>query len=420
MSGALLQGVRVLDLSMHLSGPYGSMLLADMGATVIKVEPPHGDPQRLLEPKKHEVPIIWASVNRNKKSVVIDLRRDEGRELFLGLVATCDVVYNNYRPGVLERLGLGFDELKQANPRIIVGNLTGYGLTGPRRLTPAYDTAVQALSGGMSLTGHPGAPPARAGVPIADLVGGVFLSLAVVSALRERDRTGQAVVLDISLFEASISLLMYWAGLALNAGISPPPQGSGNSQVYPYGAFPTSDGWVVVAPYSGAFWPKLCAALSRPDLLDDPRFNDNNARVAHRGELEAVLNDEFRRRSSQEWIEVLNAADVPVAPVNSVSEAMTDPQVEARSMRMDIPIDGDVLSFAGNPVRTIPETPAEVVPPARLGQHTREVLSQLLGLDDERIAQLANAGVIRVEDINGRAWVGTLQHPTRAASPKPT
>lgn len=413
MERGLLEGVRILDLSMHLSGPYGSMLLGDMGAEVIKIEPPTGDPQRLLDPKKQGVPVIWASINRNKRSVVIDLRSDAGQTVFLELVAKSDVVFNNYRPHVLDRLGLDFETLKSANPRIIVGNLTGYGLTGPKSMSPAYDTAIQALSGGMSLTGHPGAPPARAGVPISDLVGGLFLDLSVVGALRERDRTGKPVVLDVSLFESSISLLMYWAGLALNTGLAPQPQGSGNTHVYPYGGFPAADGWVVVAPYSGAFWPKLCRALSREDLCADPRFVDNDARVANRDELEAILNKEFRRRSSAEWLEILRDADVPAAPVNTVGQAMADPQVDARDMRADIPIGDEVFSFAGNPVRTFPETRTTYGAPPRFGEHTRAVLTDLIGMADEKVTELARAGVLYVEDVHGTRWVGLDKKSTK-------
>lgn len=404
----LLEGVRVLDLTMHLSGPYGSMLLADMGAEVIKVEPPHGDPQRLLDPRRGDVPLIWASINRNKRSVVIDLQNPAGRDVFLQLVRDADVVINNYRPGVLDRLGLGYEALTAANPRIVLGNLTGFGLSGPRASSPAYDIAIQALSGGMSLTGYPDSPPARAGVPIGDLAGGMFLALAVVSALRHRDATGEPVNLDISLLDSSVSLLMYWAALALNAGVTPPPQGSGNSQVYPYGAYPTSDGWVIVAPYSGTFWPKLCEAIGRTDLLVDERFGDNNARVANREVLEEMLFDEFRRRTSSEWVAILEAADVPASPVNSVIDAMLDPQVEARGMRVQIPIDGEVLSFAGNPIKLVPDRPATASAPPRFGEHTRDVLAEA-GIPSELIDELADAGVLRVEDIHGQAWAGKVR-----------
>jgi crotonobetainyl-CoA:carnitine CoA-transferase CaiB-like acyl-CoA transferase len=384
------------------------MLLADMGAEVIKVEPPHGDPQRLVGPTKEGVPIVWSSINRNKKCIVIDLRNPEGKKLLMELVASSDIVYNNYRPEVMDRLGFGFESLKTANPKIIMANLTGYGMTGPRKLSPAYDIAIQSLTGGMSVTGHPGAPPARAGIPLADLAGGMFLSLAVLGALRKRDLTGEGFMLDISLFDASISLLMYWAGLALNTGQIPPPQGSGNSQVYPYGAFPTLDGWVIVAPYSGTFWPKLCDTVGRPDLVTDERFIDNSQRLQNRSELEVILNEEFKKKTSRDWLDLLEANDVPCAPVNTVNEAMADPQTVARDMLIEIPIEATNYYYAGNPVKTFQTEKAHYAAPARLGQHTREVLRDIAGIDDDQITALAGEGVIRVEDVSGPAWRGRV------------
>jgi crotonobetainyl-CoA:carnitine CoA-transferase CaiB-like acyl-CoA transferase len=402
----LLDGTRVLDLTMHLAGPYGAMLLGDMGAEVIKIEPPTGDPQRLLDPTKHGVPVIWASINRNKRSVVVDLRRPEGRELFLELVAVSDVVFSNYRHDTMERLGLGFEELKAANPRIVAGNLTGYGANGPKRDAPAYDTAIQAVSGGMSITGHPGQPPVRAGIPIADLCGGIFLSLAVVSALHRARSGDEAVQLDLSLLDGQISMLMYWAGLSLNTGYAVPPQGSGNSNVYPYGAYPTRDGHVIVAPYSSSFWPKLCAAVDLPHLVEDPRFVDNARRVEHQEELRRLLDPVFQQRTTAEWITVLEHADVPCGPVNSVAQALADPQVVARDMRMEVDIGGLPFVFPGNPVKTIPPTPTPAGPPPRFGEHTREILGDLLHKDGAAIERLAAEGVVILDDPQAPRWRG--------------
>ena len=395
----LLTGLKVLDLSMHLSGPYGAMLMADLGADIVKIEPPAGDPLRLLDPKVDGLSIIYASINRNKRSLVLDLQQADGRALFLRLVEQADVVYNNFRPGVMDRLGLSFKDLTAVNPRIVMANLTGYGLDGPQRMAPAYDAAIQAVSGGMSITGHVGGAPARAGIPIADLAGGVFLALGVLAALRKADRTGEGVMLDLSLLDTQISLLMYWAGLALNTGIDPPPQGSGNVNVCPYGAFPTADGHVIIAIFSGSFWPKLCAALDRADLAADPRYADNTLRLEHRVELEAELEREFRRRTTAEWLTVLEQHDVPSGPVNSVSQAMAEPQVIARDMRRSITIDGRTLEFPGNPIKTSPDPTrtADFAPPPRLGQHSREILRERLGLDDAALAELVEAGVINRE-----------------------
>jgi crotonobetainyl-CoA:carnitine CoA-transferase CaiB-like acyl-CoA transferase len=277
-----------------------------------------------------------------------------------------------------------------------MANLTGYGLDGPQRMAPAYDAAIQAVSGGMSITGHVGGAPARAGIPIADLAGGVFLALGVLAALRKVDRTGEGVMLDLSLLDTQISLLMYWAGLALNTGIDPPPQGSGNVNVCPYGAFPTADGHVIIAIFSGSFWPKLCAALDRPDLTADPRYVDNAHRLEHRAVLEADLEAEFRRRTTAEWLGILEEHDVPSGPVNSISQAMAEPQVIARDMRRSITIDGQTLEFPGNPIKTSPDATraAGFAPPPRLGQHSQEILSERLGLDTTALSALASAGVI--------------------------
>lgn len=400
----LLEGIRILDLTMHLSGPYGSMLLADMGAEVLKVEPPSGDPQRLLEPSKHDVPVIWASINRNKQSLVLDLRSDAGHALFLDLVRESDVVYANFRPGVLDRLRLSHEHLLQVNPGIVLANLTGYGADGPRANAPAYDIAIQALAGGMSLTGHAGSEPARAGIPIADLCGGMLLSLAVLAALHRRDATGEGMELDVSLFETQISMLMYWAGMAMNTGVDPPPQGSGNSQVYPYGAFPTADGHVVIAPYSGSFWSKLCGAIGAPELVHDARFVDNDARLVHKHELRPLLEARLATRTTAEWIDVLQANDVPCAQVNTVGQAMADPQTIARGLRIELPIDGELFRFAGNPVRTRGPMPTSYSPPPRLGQHTEEVLQRVLGLEPAQLAALRSAGAFGDDPELGTRW----------------
>ena len=398
MVDRLLEGVKVLDLSMHLAGPYGSMLLADMGAEVVKVEPPAGDPLRSIEPTKDGVPLLWASVNRNKRGIVVDLGTEEGRALALDLVREVDVVWNNFRPGVMERLGLGFDVVRQANPRIVYGSLSGYGQTGPRRSSPAYDTAIQALAGIMSLTGHEGGEPARAGVPIADLSGGIFLAMGVLAGLVKRDRTGEAVMIDVSMLDTQISLLVYWAALSMNLGDVPPPQGSGNSNVYPYGAFETSDGHIIVAVWSGSFWPKLCDAIGRPDLAEEERFDSNTKRVALRAELGAILRSELVQRTTAEWLKVLDEFDVPSGPVNDVGGAMAEPQVLARGMRMPIQIGDDIYEFAGNPIKTMPDAVAPRAAPPAKGQDTVGVLERLLGMDRSAVDALIDAGVVVAAD----------------------
>jgi crotonobetainyl-CoA:carnitine CoA-transferase CaiB-like acyl-CoA transferase len=258
----------------------------------------------------------------------------------------------------------------------------------------------------MSLTGYPGYPPARAGIPIADLGGGMMAALGVLGGLASRDRTGEGVMLDISLLDCQISMLMYWTGLALNLGMDPGPQGSGNTNVYPYGAYATSDGFVVVAPYSGSFWPKLCDAVGHPELVADQRFDENAHRVENRDELEVILNAAFLKRTTSEWVEILDRYDVPNGPVNTVEEAMRDHQVIDRGMRLEMDIEGNPFTFSGNPIKTLPDSSVPAMPAPRLGQHTREVLKEVLSFDTELIDDLNERGVICVEDPTAPTWKG--------------
>jgi crotonobetainyl-CoA:carnitine CoA-transferase CaiB-like acyl-CoA transferase len=403
----LLDGVRILDLSTMIAGPYGSMLLADMGAEVIKIEPPHGDSLRLSPPQKDGLSLLFAGVNRNKRSVAIDLQTEGGRELFLEMVPKADVVYANYRPDVMDRLGLSFEVLRRANPRVIVGNVSGFGSNGPRRLEPAYDTTIQGMSGGMSLTGHPGEPPARSGIPIADLSGGVFLALAVLGALHKRDRTGSAVELDLAMFDIQLSLLMYWAAVRMNLGVEPGPQGSGNSNSCPYGAYTSKDGHVIVGVYNYIFWPRFCDALGRADLVDDARFVDNDKRVENRVALEEIVNHEMSKRTTAEWLEILERQGIPNGPVNNVGQAMGDPQADVRGMKLSVDIGGEAWFFPGDPIRAVPDSSAAgPLPPPRLGEHTVPVLRDVFGIDGVRLASLAEQGVIAPEDPAAPRWVG--------------
>lgn len=380
---------------MHLSGPYGALLLADMGCEVVKIEPPGGDPTRAIHPMKRGMSLHFASINRNKRSVVIDLKTDEGRNVLLDLLAEADVVFNNFRPGVMERLGLGYEELNVRNPGLIYCSLTGYGKDGPRRLTPAYDLAVQALAGGMSLTGYEGALPARAGIPIADLTGGAYSVIGILAALARRGVTGKGCEVETSLFDAQISLLMYWAGMALNSDLQPGPQGGGSTNIMPYGTVKAKDGYLVIAVWGESFWPKLCNAIGRPELVEDPRFDKNNDRVVHRDLLQPIIDEEFAKRTVSEWLQILDEADVPCSKINNVREAMADPQVAARDLMMKIKVRDEPSSFAGNPIKQVPRGETPAVSPPELGEHTREVLQQWLSFDDKRIDELIEAGAIK-------------------------
>lgn len=364
-----LKGIRVLDLTRMLAGPYATMLLADMGAEVIKVEEPAGDPIRRMGPpfEPDGRSAYFMAVNRNKKSVVLDLRQEADRQRFLTLVATADAVVDNFRAGVLERLRLTPDRLREARPDLVTCSITAFGGDGPYRDLPGFDLVLQAMGGGMSITGEPGGQPTRSGIPIGDLAGGTFAALAVCAALLRRERTGQPEHIDLSLLDVQVSLLTYVAQYHLTDGVVPGPVGSGHQSAVPYQAFRTADGHVVIAVFGENFWPKLCRqVLDLPDLAD--RYPDNASRHAHRDEVVALLQRRLEERTTDEWVRALWEAGVPGGPVNTVDRVLADPQVRHRGM---LAHDGE-RPLLGNPIRT--GAPDEFRPAPALGQHDAELL----------------------------------------------
>nr|BAL57576.1 formyl-CoA transferase [uncultured Chloroflexota bacterium] len=399
---ALLSGIRVLDLTRMLAGPYGSQLLADLGAEVIKIEAPGGDPMRHMGPYfARGESAYFLSANRNKKSVVLDLKSDQGRQVFLDLVAVSDVVFENFRPGVMGRLRCDYDTLKTVNPRLIMCSISGYGQTGPRRNQPAFDLVLQALGGGMSVTGEPGQTPVRMGLPIADLAGGMFGALAVAAALHRRNQTGQGAHLDISLLDGQVSLLTYLAQYYLISGQVPQPMGTQHENVVPYNAFATADGYLAVAIFTEKFWAAFCRALEHEEWINDPRFATNEDRRQNRDILNELLAQTFRTRSTAWWMARLQEVGVPAAPVQRVDQVLNDPQVLARKMRITVehPTIGQ-LELLGNPIK-VDDTPGTFSPPPLLGQHTRQVLSELLGYSPEKIAGLEQTGAIQTAKLGG-------------------
>jgi formyl-CoA transferase/CoA:oxalate CoA-transferase len=395
----LLDGVRVLDLSRMLAGPYGSMLLADLGAEVIKIEEPGGgDPMRamgppFLEPGRESA--YFLSINRNKKSVALDLERPEGQAVLHDLCRVADVVWENFRPGIMARLGSAPDTLRAINPRLIVCSISAFGQDGPYREWPAFDLALQAMGGGMSLTGEAGRAPARMGLPMGDLAGGMFGALAVTSALFRRERTGEGAHFDLSLLDGQVSLLTYIAQYFWADGRVPGRVGSGHASVVPYQAFPTRDGHVVVAVFAEKFWAGFCHAIERPDLAADPRFDSNPKRVERRGELVPVLEAVFRARTTADWLARLQREGVPVAPINSVDQVVNDPQVLLRRMVVDLehPTLGTVRTL-GTPIAVAGGPPFQPLPPPGLGEHTEPILRQVLGYSRERIDALRQERII--------------------------
>jgi crotonobetainyl-CoA:carnitine CoA-transferase CaiB-like acyl-CoA transferase len=396
---SLFVGVRVLDLSRMLAGPYGSMLLADMGAEVIKVEEPDGgDPMRVMGPPflAEGESAYFLSINRNKKSVALDLTRPAGREVFLDLVAHADVVWENFRPGVLERLGLTYATLAAANPQVILCSISAYGQDGPYRDWPAFDLALQAMGGGMSITGEEGGRPVRMGLPMGDLAGGMFGAFAVAGALFRRARTGRGAHVDLSLLDCQVSLLTYVAQYFWADGRVPGPMGSGHASVVPYQALATRDGHLIIAIFAEKFWGGFCRAVEHPEWEADPRFATNRARVANRTALMALVEAAFTARATEEWLARLRAAGVPAAPILGVDRVLADPQVMHRRMVVDVehPRFG-ALPTLGTPIKVDGAMELEVTAAPRLGEHTEAVLGGLLEYPAERLATLRRDGVVK-------------------------
>jgi crotonobetainyl-CoA:carnitine CoA-transferase CaiB-like acyl-CoA transferase len=363
-----LHGIRVLDLTRMLAGPYATMLLADMGAEVVKVEDPAGDPIRRMGPpfEADGRSAYFMAVNRNKRSVVLDLRTERDRERFLKLVATADAVVDNFRAGVMERLRLTPGDLRAVKSDIVTCSLTAFGSDGPYRDRPAFDLVLQAMGGGMSITGEPGGAPTRSGIPIGDLAGGIFAAFAVCAALLRRERTGQGEHVDLSLLDVQVSLLTYVAQYHLTDGRVPGPIGSGHQSAVPYQAFATADGHVVIAVFGENFWAPLCRALDLDELAD--RYPDNASRHAHREDVVDCLQRRLAGRTTDEWVTALRAASVPCGPVNTIDRVLRDPQVRHRGM---VASDGE-RELLGNPVKT--GAPDHFRPAPALGQDDAELL----------------------------------------------
>ncbi|TMQ16049.1 MAG: CoA transferase [Candidatus Rokuibacteriota bacterium] len=396
---SLFDGVRVLDLSRMLAGPYGSMLLADLGAQVIKIEEPDGgDPMRVMGPPflPDGESAYFLAINRNKKSLALDLTKPEGRDVFLDLAREADVVWENFRPGVMERLGLAYAALAAVNPRLVMCSISAYGQDGPYRDWPAFDLALQAMGGAMSVTGEDGGPPVRMGLPMGDLAGGMLGAFAVAGALFRRERTGQGAHVDLSLLDCQVSLLTYMAQYFWTDGRVPRPLGSSHASVVPYGALATGDGHLIVAIFAEKFWAGFCRAAERPEWERDPRFATNRDRVANRQALMTLVEARFRERATDDWLARLHAAGVPAAPILSVDRVLTDPQVHHRRMVVDLPHPRHgTVSTLGTPVKVAGAMEAPLTPPARLGEHTDAILGDLLKYPAERLAALRRQGVVK-------------------------
>ncbi len=393
-----LHGLRVLDLSWVLAGPYCTMTLCDLGAEVVKCErPPFGDVARTTGPLVDGESGYFFSVNRGKKSIAIDLKQEAGKELFLRLVQEFDILVENFRPGTLESLGVGYEVLSKVHPRLIYAAISGYGQTGPMREKPALDVVVQGVGGIMSVTGEPGGPPIKPGVSLGDITGGLYGVIGILAAVWERERSGRGQLVDISMLDCQVAILENAFLRYFLTGEPPQPMGTRHSWAVPFQAFPTADGWFVLALAWGVpnQWALLCSELDRVDLIDDPRFATSTARSAHHAELEPLLNEAFRTRTSAEWVARLEPYGIPCGPLNSIPEVTRMPQLEAREMF--VPVTHKVLGtlpLVNTPLK-LSRTPAGIRGSSPdMGEHSREVLRDRLGMTDAEIDALAASDVV--------------------------
>ena len=399
-----LNGVKVIDLTHMLAGPYAGMVLADLGAEVVKVEPlGSGEMTRGLLKNDPNFSFknfgaYFLTLNRNKKSVSIDLKNKKGLEVFYDLVRSADVVLNNFSAGVVSKLKIDFENLSSINPKIITCSITGFGETGPHSTRPAYDQIVQAYSGGMSITGKDAKSPTRAGIPIGDLGSGLYSVIGILSALYSREKTQKGQHIDLSLLDVQISLLTYMATMQTLSGIDPEPIGNAHFVHVPYNSFTTSDGFVVIAVITDEFWQSLKSVV-KVGTLDDPKFDSSIDRLKNQAFIEGELNKVLSTQTSDHWIDKLNKAKVPCAPINKFSDALNDEQVKHRNMIVEVEHpDGGFVKMPGNPVKMSYTNEESYSSPPHLGTNTREILKNWSKYQDDEIEILENEKIIQSID----------------------
>ena len=399
-----LNGVKVIDLTHMLAGPYAGMVLADLGAEVVKVEPlGSGEMTRGLLKNDPNYSFknfgaYFLTLNRNKKSVSIDLKNKKGLEVFYDLVRSADVVLNNFSAGVVSKLKIDFENLSSINPKIITCSITGFGETGPHSTRPAYDQIVQAYSGGMSITGKDAKSPTRAGIPIGDLGSGLYSVIGILSALYSREKTQKGQHIDLSLLDVQISLLTYMATMQTLSGIDPEPIGNAHFVHVPYNSFTTSDGFVVIAVITDEFWQSLKSVVN-VGSLDDSKFDSSIDRLKNQAFIEKELNKVLSTQTSDHWIDKLNKAKVPCAPINKFSDALNDEQVKHRNMIVEVEHpDGGFVKMPGNPVKMSYTNEESYSSPPHLGTDTREILKNWSKYEDDKIESLENEKIIQSID----------------------
>ena len=392
-----LRGVRVLDLTRVLAGPFCTMNLADLGAEVIKIEVPgRGDDSRSFAPVMPSGDSgYFYSVNRGKRSVTLDLRTDDGAKVFLELAAKSDVVVENFSPGTMDRFKVGYAQLKAANPKIILCSISGFGQTGPMTSAPAYDIVAQALGGTMSITGNPGGEPVRCGVSVGDLSAALYGVIAIMSALRVRDRDGVGNHVDIAMLDCQVAMLEDALARYSVSGKIPGRIGTRHPSITPFQQFRAADDYFVMGAGNEAIWLRFCDAIAMPQLKDDPRFLTNADRTANHPALETILARVFATHPRDHWLRLLSDASVPCAPIANVEEVTRDPHLAARNMILhaDHP-EFDGLIVPGSPLKSAGDTDIPSTRAPRLGESTDEVLSSVLGYDSLRLSELRRRSII--------------------------
>ena len=398
-----LNNIKVLDLTHMLSGPYGSMILADLGCEVIKIEPPQKGEgtRRLLENdpdySHNGMGAYFYTLNRNKKSVAIDLKNKKGIEIFYKLVSKADVVLSNFSAGVTKKLKIDFDALKEINPKIITCTVSGFGETGPNFQRPAFDQIAQALGGGMSITGLSAKDPMRAGIPIGDLGGGMFAVMGIQAAIISRNETGFGQHVDISMLDCQISMLNYMATMHTMSGIIPEPIGNSHFVHMPYDTFLTKDYPIVIAAVGDQFWQRLLKIFKDPELKN-PLYEKAFERQKDKEKIAAIMQKELSEETSQHWLHELEKESVPCARVNNLEQAINDEQIQYRKMVVDVPHpEGGSVKVPGNPIKLSSITDEQFTSPPLLGEHTKEILEDWLDFKDEELIELDKQQIIDIK-----------------------
>ena len=392
-----LENIKVLDLSRVLAGPFCTMILSDLGAEVIKVEVPEtGDDSRSFGPFKNGKSLYFISINRDKKSISLNLKTQKGKEILKDLVKRVDIIIENYRPGTMEKLGLGYDVLKEVNPKLIYAASSGFGHSGPYSKKPAYDILAQAMGGMMSITGWPNTPPTRVGMSLGDITASLYTAIGINAALYQREKTGMGQKIDVAMLDCQVSILENALARFQVENKPPEPLGNRHPTITPFQAFKANDGYFVIAIGNDNLWKDFCLTINRADLITDEKFKTNGLRTQNVDELAKTLESIFVTKSVKEWLHLIEEAMVPCAPINTVDKLFDDAQIKSRNMIVNVDdMQAGSLKIAGNPIKmTTIQEESQRKPAPEIGENNEEIYQQLLGFDKSTLEQLKKEGVI--------------------------